>query len=113
MLPPKGQAGYTKNFLTIQNAQPRGVPAGDAALSSMESSISTRPAGWRLSSRSNITFRSLCFINQAVGQDTPTWRFSASAETPVLDCVIMCIATNHLGSGSLLDSKVVPLIRLH
>jgi hypothetical protein len=38
---------------------------------------------------------------------------SSSAETLFLACVIRCVARNHLGSGSLLDSNTVPLTKLH
>ena len=38
---------------------------------------------------------------------------SSSAETLFLDWVSSCMARNQRDSASLLDSKMVPLIRLH
>ena len=38
---------------------------------------------------------------------------SSSEETLFLACVIRCMATNHVGSASLLDSKIVPATKLH
>ncbi|MEI2762078.1 MAG: hypothetical protein V9E95_07530 [Methanothrix soehngenii] len=38
---------------------------------------------------------------------------SSSAEMLFLACVIRCMARNHLGNASLLDSKIVPLSTLH
>lgn len=38
---------------------------------------------------------------------------SSSAETLFLAWVIMCMARNHLVSGTLLDWKIVPKARLH
>lgn len=84
-----------------------------AATELTASSISTRPVSCRLSSRWNITSMSLCLMSHAVGYETPMWRLSSSAETLFLACVIKCIAMNHFVKGSLVESKIVPLVRLH
>lgn len=46
-------------------------------------------------------------------RDTPRWRPSSSADTLFFDWVSRCMARNQLVSGSLVDSKIVPLITLH
>ena len=40
-------------------------------------------------------------------------RVGSRVETLFLACVIRCMAGNQVGSGSLLDSKTVPLTTLH
>jgi len=55
----------------------------------------------------------LCLRSHAVGKETLRCRSSCSAETLFLACVIRCMVRNHVGRGSLLDSKTVPLTTLH
>jgi hypothetical protein len=47
-------------------------------------------------------------IVQAVGYETPKCRFSSRAEILFFDCVNKYIARNHVVSGSLVASKIVP-----
>src|SRR5664280_438305 len=71
------------------------------------------PIGWfrlRVGRRPILSCMILYFMLQAVLYDTPICRLSAKADNPVLACVIKWIAKNQVVNGSLVCSKIVPLI---